>query len=81
MFEINEVFASQVLAVIKELKLDIKKVNIYGGAIAFGHPLGASGAQIIGSLITGLTNTKGRLGIASLCVGGGQGVAVLIENL
>ena len=81
LFEINEAFASQVLAVVKELKLDIKKVNIYGGAVAVGHPLGMSGARIIGSLITGLKNTKGKLGIASLCVGGGQGAAVLIENL
>lgn len=81
LFEINEAFASQVLAIIQELKIDAAKVNIYGGAIAVGHPLGMSGARIIGTLITGLKQTKGKLGIAALCVGGGQGVAILLENI
>ncbi|MEK7458519.1 MAG: thiolase family protein, partial [Patescibacteria group bacterium] len=81
LFEINEAFASQVLAVIQELKINASKVNIYGGAIAFGHPLGMSGARIVGTLITGLKQTKGKLGIAALCVGGGQGAAVLLENI
>lgn len=80
LFEINEAFASPVLAVIKELKINISKVNIYGGAIALGHPLGMSGARIVGTLITGLKQTKGKLGIATLCVGGGQGAALLLEN-
>ncbi len=81
LFEINEAFASQVLAVIQELKIDGSKVNMYGGAIALGHPLGMSGARIIGTLITGLKQTKGKLGIATLCVGGGQGAAILLENI
>ncbi len=81
LFEINEAFASQILAVIQELKINDSKVNIYGGAIAFGHPLGMSGARIIGTLITGLKQIKGKLGIASLCVGGGQGAAILLENI
>jgi acetyl-CoA C-acetyltransferase len=81
LFEINEAFAAQVLAVMRELKIDKNKLNIYGGAIAVGHPLAASGVRIISSLINGLKRTKGKLGIASTCVGGGQGVAVLIKNL
>lgn len=81
LFEINEAFAVQVLAVMHELKLDKKKLNIYGGAIAIGHPLAASGVRIISSLINGLKQTKGELGIASVCVGGGQGAAILIKNL
>ncbi len=81
LFEINEAFAVQVLAIIQELKLKPGKVNIYGGAVALGHPLGMSGTRIIGSLMTGLKRTKGKLGIATLCVGGGQGAAVLIENI
>ena len=81
LFEINEAFAVQVLAVMKELKIDSKIVNIYGGAIALGHPLAASGVRIVGSLITGLKQTHGKLGIASVCVGGGQGAAMLIENI
>ena len=81
LFEINEAFAAQVLAVIKELNVNEKKVNIYGGAIAIGHPLGMSGARIVASLITALKRTRGKLGIASLCVGGGQGAAILIKNI
>lgn len=80
-FEINEAFAVQVIAVIKELGIVEKDVNINGGAIALGHPLGMSGARIIGSLITSLKQKKKKFGVASLCVGGGQGAAVLIENL
>jgi len=81
LFEINEAFAAQVLSVIRGLRVDERKLNIYGGAIAIGHPIGMSGVRIIGSLITGLKNTSGKLGMASLCVGGGQGAAILIENL
>ena len=81
LFEINEAFAVQILAVIKELKINSKKVNIHGGAIALGHPLGMTGTRIILSLITALKRTGGRIGIASLCVGGGQGAAMLIKNL
>ena len=81
LFEINEAFASQVLAVIQELKINASKVNIYGGAIALGHPLGMSGARIVGTLITALKHKGGKLGIATLCVGGGQGAAILLENI
>ena len=81
LFEINEAFAASTLAVIRELKIPKDKLNVNGGAIAIGHPLGASGARIILSLITTLKRSKKKLGIASLCVGGGQGVAMLVENL
>lgn len=81
LFEINEAFAVQVLAVMRELKIDSRIVNIYGGAIALGHPLATSGVRIIGSLMTALKLTSGKLGIASLCVGGGQGAAMLIKNI
>lgn len=80
-FELNEAFASQTLAVMQELKLNPQKVNIHGGAIALGHPLGMSGTRIVGSLINVLKQTSGKRGIASLCVGGGQGAAVLIERV
>ncbi len=80
-FEINEAFAVQVLAVLQTLDIDESKLNINGGALAIGHPLGMSGTRIIGSLITALKQTGGKLGIASLCVGGGQGAAILIKNL
>lgn len=81
LFEINEAFAVQVLAVIGSLKIPASKVNIYGGAIALGHPLGMSGARIVGSLINGLKLTDGKIGVASLCIGGGQGAAILLEVL
>jgi len=80
LFEINEAFASQIIAVMKLLKLKKDKVNISGGAIALGHPLGASGARILTTLVYNMKRTKSRYGIASLCIGGGQGVSVLIEN-
>jgi len=80
LYEINEAFASQMIAVIKELKLDKAKININGGAIALGHPIGASGARILVTLIHELIKRKGRLGIASLCIGGGMGIAMLVER-
>ncbi len=79
--ELNEAFAAQSLAVLKELGVDEAKVNPHGGAIALGHPLGATGARIIGALINDLETLDKRLGIATLCVGGGQGVATIIERL
>lgn len=81
LFEINEAFASQALAVQRELKIHPDKCNVHGGAIALGHPLGATGARIVVTLMHALTRRGGRYGIASLCVGGGQGMAILIENL
>ena len=79
--EINEAFATQYLAVEKDLGLDRDKTNVNGGAIALGHPLGASGARLALTLITELGKRKGRYGLASLCIGGGQGVAAIFERL
>ncbi|KKK37212.1 acetyl-CoA acetyltransferase [Mesobacillus campisalis] len=80
LFELNEAFASQALAVIRELGLNQEKVNVNGGAIALGHPVGATGARIVTTLLYELIRRKQRYGIATLCVGGGQGMAILIEN-
>jgi acetyl-CoA acetyltransferase family protein len=77
--ELNEAFASQSLAVIRELGLDEDKVNVNGGAIALGHPLGMSGARLVVSLLHELRRRNGRYGLATLCVGIGQGVAALFE--
>jgi len=81
LFELNEAFASQALAVIRELGLDQEKVNVNGGAIALGHPVGATGARIVTTLLYELKRRSQRYGIATLCVGGGQGMAILIENI
>lgn len=81
LFELNEAFASQSLAVIQELHLDIEKVNVNGGAIALGHPLGATGAVIITKLIHEMIHRRTQFGIATLCIGGGQGMAILLESL
>lgn len=78
--EINEAFGAQILACIRELGLDEDKVNVNGGAIAIGHPLGATGVRITNTLARELVKSGGRYGIASACIGGGQGIAVLIEN-
>lgn len=80
-FEINEAFAAQVIACQRELKLPPERINICGGAIAIGHPIGASGARIVVTLMHSLKGKKGALGIASLCVSGGMGAAVLIRSL
>lgn len=79
--ELNEAFASQALAVIRELGLDEEKVNVNGGAIALGHPVGATGTRIVITLMHELKRRNLKYGIATLCVGGGQGMAILIENL
>ncbi|MFJ7366598.1 thiolase family protein [Peribacillus frigoritolerans] len=79
LFELNEAFASQSLAVIREAKLDPDKLNVNGGAIALGHPLGATGAIIITKLIHEMQKRQERYGIATLCIGGGQGMAILLE--
>lgn len=80
LFEFNEAFAAQSLAVIKDLGVDANKVNVNGGAIALGHPLGASGARVTYSLAEELKLRNKRYGVASLCIGGGQGIAILLEN-
>lgn len=79
MVELNEAFAAQSLAVINELGLDRAKVNVNGGAIAMGHPLGATGARILTTLVHGMRRTGTKYGIATLCMGGGQGGATLLE--
>lgn len=81
LFEINEAFATVTMAAEKELGLSPDKVNIYGGAVALGHPIGCSGARILVTLINGLKRTGGKRGIAVLCVGGGEGIAMAIELL
>jgi acetyl-CoA acetyltransferase family protein len=79
--EINEAFAAQTLAVVQAMGIDEEKLNPHGGAIALGHPLGCSGARIIATLINDLQTANKRLGIATLCIGGGQGLATIIERL
>jgi acetyl-CoA acetyltransferase family protein len=81
LIELNEAFASQSLACIQELGLDASKVNVNGGAIALGHPLGCSGARISTTLLHELKRRKGRYGLATMCIGVGQGAAVIFENL
>ncbi|MCL4400415.1 acetyl-CoA C-acetyltransferase [Candidatus Parvarchaeota archaeon] len=80
-WEINEAFAVVVLYAMRELKLDPNKVNIHGGAISIGHPLGASGARLVGTLARTLSNENKKIGVATLCVGGGQGFAIVLENV
>lgn len=80
LIEINEAFAAQYLAVEKELGLDRSKVNVHGGAIALGHPVGASGTRVLLSAAYELKRRKGKYAVASLCIGGGQGIAVVIEH-
>ena len=77
----NEAFAPQFLAVQKELELDMAKTNVNGGAIALGHPVGTSGARITGHLVHELRRRKARHAIGSACIGGGQGIAILLENM
>ena len=81
LFELNEAFAAQSLAVIHELRLDAAKVNVNGGAIALGHPIGASGARVLTTLAYALRARRLRYGVASLCIGGGMGIAMAIESL
>jgi acetyl-CoA acyltransferase 2 len=81
LIEVNEAFAAQYLAVEKEASLPRDRTNVDGGAIALGHPLGASGARILAHLIAELRRRKGRYGIGAACIGGGQGIAVIVETL
>ncbi len=79
--EINEAFAAVVLRFVKDMGLDMEKVNVNGGAIAMGHPLGATGGMILGTLIDELHRTGGKYGLATLCVGGGMGIATVVEAI
>ncbi len=81
LIELNEAFAVQPCAVMKELGMDPEKVNIHGGAVALGHPIGCSGARILVTLLYALKQTKGKKGLATLCLGGGNAVALSIEML
>src|SRR6266568_3281009 len=81
LIELNEAFAAQAIACIRELKLDPAKVNIYGGAIALGHPLGATGARILTTLVHALHRTKSRYGLCAMCIGVGQGISMLVERV
>jgi acetyl-CoA C-acetyltransferase len=81
LFELNEAFAAQMLACGKELGLDDSKVNVHGGAIAMGHPIGGSGARVLVTLIHALHRHGKRYGLASLCLGGGNAVAMVVERV
>ena len=78
-FEINEAFSSQSLAILKELNLDETKVNVSGGSIALGHPIGCSGARILVTLIHSMVRLNKQRGLASLCIGGGMSIAMCVE--
>ncbi|MCB0384803.1 MAG: thiolase family protein, partial [Bdellovibrionales bacterium] len=81
LFEINEAFGAQCLGVARALELDESKLNVHGGAIAIGHPLGATGQRLVTTLLKGLKARGGKLGVASACIGGGQGIAMVVEAL
>lgn len=80
LIELNEAFAAQALAVIKELKIDEKRLNVNGGAVALGHPLGMSGARIVTTLVHAMKDRNAKMGMATMCIGGGQGAAMIIER-
>ena len=81
LIELNEAFAAQALAVIRELGIDPSRVNVNGGAIALGHPLGATGAKLTVSILNELQRRQGRYGLITMCVGGGMGGAGIVERL
>jgi acetyl-CoA C-acetyltransferase len=80
LWELNEAFAAQSLGVLRELRIPKNRVNVHGGAIALGHPIGASGARVLVTLLHGMADRDARLGVASLCIGGGQGIAMIVER-
>jgi acetyl-CoA C-acetyltransferase len=80
LFELNEAFAAQSIAVCRRLGLDEDRVNVHGGAIALGHPIGASGARVLTTLLHEMARREARLGVAALCIGGGQGIAMVVER-
>jgi acetyl-CoA C-acetyltransferase len=80
-WEINEAFSAVAMAAIEDFELDDSMVNIYGGAVALGHPIGASGARILATLLTALDKKNKNIGLATLCIGGGEASAMIIEKL
>ena len=80
MIEANEAFAAQACAVNKDMGWDMKKVNVSGGAIALGHPIGASGGRVLVTLLYGMQRTGAKKGLATLCIGGGMGIAMCVER-
>jgi len=80
LIELNEAFAAQALAVIRKLGLDPSKVNVNGGAIALGHPIGASGARVLVTLLHEMQKRNAKKGLATLCIGGGMGIALCVER-
>jgi acetyl-CoA acetyltransferase family protein len=79
--ELNEAFAAQAIACIRELKLDPAKVNIYGGGIALGHPLGCTGAKLLTTLVHALSRRQTQFGLVTMCIGVGQGIAMIVERV
>ena len=81
LWEINEAFAVQAVVVTQELGLDLEKVNVNGGAIALGHPIGTSGSRVLVTLLYEMKRRGLKTGVAALCIGGGMGIACLVENI
>ena len=81
LIEVNEAFAAQVICINRKLGWDVEKVNVNGGSIALGHPIGASGARILTTLIFEMIRRKSHYGLATLCIGGGMGIAMIVENI
>ena len=81
LIELNEAFAAQILACMRDLELDPEKVNVNGGAIALGHPIGCTGARIVTTLLHEMERRQSRLGLATLCISGGMGMALLLERI
>jgi acetyl-CoA acetyltransferase family protein len=79
--ELNEAFAAQAIACIRELELDPEKVNIYGGGISLGHPLGCTGAKLLTTLVHALSRTNTRFGLVTMCIGVGQGISMIVERV
>ena len=81
LIEINEAFSVASVALVRELDLDPDRVNVHGGAVALGHPIGASGARILTTLLSAMADRKARTGLATLCLGGGNAVALSVERV
>jgi acetyl-CoA C-acetyltransferase len=80
LFELNEAFAAQAIACMKELELDIEKTNVYGSGISLGHPIGCTGARVVVTLLNAMKRRGAKYGLATMCIGGGQGMAMILEN-